>query len=55
MQKEIAAYNLAALRYVRRRHDSEHIAQFYEEGLGEEQIQERIAEGKKRKRVNLKS
>lgn len=55
MQKEIAAYNLAALRYVRRRHDSEHIAQFYEEGLDEEQIQERIAEGKKRKRVNLKS
>jgi U3 small nucleolar RNA-associated protein 12 len=49
--KTIIGYNLAAMNHIRRRNEQEHIAQFYEEGLSEEQVREKIAEGRKRKRV----
>ncbi|KAJ7507698.1 WD-repeat-containing protein [Mycena galericulata] len=55
-QKEIMGYNLAALQYIRRRNDSERVAQFFEEeGMDEEKIRAKIGEGKKRKRVTLKT
>ncbi|KAJ7499020.1 WD-repeat-containing protein [Mycena latifolia] len=54
-QKEVIGYNLAALQYIRRRNDSERVAQFYEEGMDEEKVRARIAEGKKRKRVSVKT
>lgn len=55
-QKDVIRYNLTALDFVKRKNDSERITQFYdEEGLDEEKIKSKIAEGKKRKRVNLKS
>lgn len=55
-QKETIGYNLAALQYIRRRNDADRTAQFYEEeGLNEEAIRTRIAEGKKRKRVTLQA
>jgi U3 small nucleolar RNA-associated protein 12 len=45
-------YNLAALQYIRRQNDAQRAAQFFEEeGLDEEKVRARIAEGKKRKRV----
>ncbi|KAJ7744543.1 WD-repeat-containing protein [Mycena maculata] len=55
-QKEVMGYNLAALQYIRRRNDSERVAQFYEEeGMDEDKVRAKIAEGKKRKRVTLKT
>lgn len=54
-QKEIIGYNLAALQYIRRCNASDRTAQFYEEELDEEKVRAKIAEGKKRKRVNLKA
>ncbi|KAJ7283753.1 WD-repeat-containing protein [Mycena rebaudengoi] len=54
-QKEVIGYNLAALQYIRRRNDSDRTAQFYEEGMDEEKVRAKIAEGKKRKRVTLKA
>ena len=43
------------MQFIRRKNDSERITQFYdEEGFDEEMVKSRIAEGKKRKRVNLK-
>lgn len=55
-QKETIGYNLAALQYIRRRNEAERTAQFFEEeGLDEEKVRARIAEGRKRKRVNLKA
>ncbi|KAG6918919.1 hypothetical protein DXG01_010574 [Tephrocybe rancida] len=54
-QKDILGYNLAALQYIRRRNDADRTAQFYEEeGMDEEKVRARIAEGKKRKRVDIK-
>ncbi|KAF9469098.1 WD-repeat-containing protein [Collybia nuda] len=53
-QKEIIGYNLAALQYIRRRNTSNRTAQFYDE-LDEESVRAKIAEGKKRKRVNIKT
>jgi len=53
--KDTIRYNLAAMQFIRRKNDSERIALFYdEEGLDEEIVKSKIAEGKKRKRVNLK-
>lgn len=55
-QKDTIRYNLAALQIIRRKNDSERLAQFYEEeGLDEEKVKSKIAEGKKRKRVHLKT
>jgi U3 small nucleolar RNA-associated protein 12 len=55
-QKDVIGYNLAALQLIRRKHDSERTAQFFDEqGLDEEGVKSKIAEGKKRKRVNLKA
>ncbi|KAL0949715.1 hypothetical protein HGRIS_009754 [Hohenbuehelia grisea] len=55
-QKEVIGYNLAALRYMQRRNDAERVAQFHlEDTMDEEQIRAKIAEGKKRKRVNVKA
>ncbi|KAJ7699976.1 WD-repeat-containing protein [Mycena rosella] len=55
-QKEVIGYNLAALQYIRRRNDSDRVAQFYEEeGMDEQKVRAKIAEGKKRKRVTLKA
>lgn len=53
-QKKVIGYNLAALQYIRRRNASDRTAQFYEE-LDEEQVRAKIAEGKKRKRINLQA
>jgi U3 small nucleolar RNA-associated protein 12 len=54
-QKDIIGYNLAALQCIRRRSELDTTSQFLEEGLNEEQVREKIAEGKKRKRIQLKS
>ena len=54
-QKEVMGYNLAALQYLRRKDESNRTAQFHEEAIDEEAARARITEGKKRKRVNLKS
>jgi len=55
-QKETIGYNLAALQYIRRRNEAERTAQFYEEeGLDEEKVRAKISEGRKRKRVNVKT
>ncbi|TFY59804.1 hypothetical protein EVJ58_g5546 [Rhodofomes roseus] len=55
-QKDTVAYNLAALKYIKRQNDAQRIAEFYEEeGMDEEKVRERITEGKKRKRVAIKS
>ncbi|KII95241.1 hypothetical protein PLICRDRAFT_34085 [Plicaturopsis crispa FD-325 SS-3] len=55
-QKDTIGYNLAALQFLRRKNDGERVAQFYEdEGLDEEKVRAKIAEGKKRKRVTLKA
>jgi len=55
-QKDVIGYNLVALQFIRRKNDSERVAQFYEEdGMDEEKVKARIAEGTKRKRVNLKA
>jgi U3 small nucleolar RNA-associated protein 12 len=54
-QKDVISYNLAALQYIRRKNEFERTAQFYEEGLDEEKVEAKIAEGKKRKRVHLKA
>jgi U3 small nucleolar RNA-associated protein 12 len=54
-QKDTIGYNLAALQYIRRQNDAQRTAQFYEEeDMNEEKVRARIAEGKKRKRVNVK-
>ena len=54
-QKDVLGYNLAALQYIRRQNDAHRTAQFYEEeGLDEENVRARIAEGKKRKRVDIR-
>lgn len=53
-EKNRISYNLAALGYIKRQNDAERLAMFYEEeGMDEEKIKARIAEGKKRKRVQL--
>jgi len=53
-QKELLGYNLAALQYIKRKNDSDRIAQFYEEEeMDEEKVKARLAEPKKRKRVAL--
>ena len=55
-QKDNISYNLAALQYIRRRNEAERTAQFYEEeGLDEEKARAKIVEGKKRKRVTVKT
>lgn len=55
-QKDTISYNLAALKYIKRQNDAQRIAEFYEEeGMDEEKIRERIAEGKKRKRITIKA
>jgi U3 small nucleolar RNA-associated protein 12 len=55
-QKEVIGYNLAALQYIHRRGEAERTVRFYdEELLDEEKAREKIAEGKKRKRVNIKA
>ncbi|KAF7983876.1 hypothetical protein HWV62_18218 [Athelia sp. TMB] len=55
-QKDTIGYNLAALQHIRRKNDADRVAQFYEEeGMDEEAVRARIAEGKKRKRVTLKA
>jgi len=50
-QKQTMDYNLAALQFIQRQAKAQRTAQFYEEGLDEEKVQTRLAEGKKRKRV----
>ena len=55
-QKEIMGYNMAALQHIRRRNESDRVAQFFEEELDEEKVRAKIAEGKKkRKRVVLQA
>jgi U3 small nucleolar RNA-associated protein 12 len=53
-QKLTVNYNLAALQFIRRQSDARRTAQFYEEtGIDEQKVLAKIAEGKKRKRVNI--
>ncbi|KAI0776016.1 WD-repeat-containing protein [Trametes elegans] len=56
-QKDTIGYNLAALRFIQRQTDAKRTAEFYEEeeDLTEEKVREKIAEGKKRKRVSIKA
>ena len=54
-QKDTLSYNLAALKYIKRQTEAELTAEFYEEEMDEEKVRERIAEGKKRKRVSIKA
>lgn len=55
-QKDTIGYNLAALNHIRRKNEADRIAQFYEEeGMDEEAVRAKIAEGKKRKRVTLRA
>ncbi|KAK7695479.1 hypothetical protein QCA50_000115 [Cerrena zonata] len=54
-QKDTISYNLAALRYIKRQSDAQLTAEFYEEEMDEEKVKERIADSKKRKRVNIKA
>jgi len=53
-QKSTINYNLAALQFIRRQGDARRTAEFYEEAdLDEQKVLAKIAEGKKRKRVNI--
>lgn len=53
-QKDEIGYNFAALQYIRQQHEAERTALFYEqEGMDEEKVRARLAEGKKRKRVMI--
>lgn len=53
-QKQEIGYNLAALQFVRQRHEAERISHFLEqENMDEEKVRARLAEGKKRKRVAI--
>ncbi|EIN10729.1 WD-repeat-containing protein [Punctularia strigosozonata HHB-11173 SS5] len=55
-QKQTIGYNLAALEYIRRQNEASRTAQFYEEeGLDEAKVRAKIADGRKRKRVNIKA
>ncbi|KAJ3788819.1 WD-repeat-containing protein [Lentinula aff. detonsa] len=54
-QKEVIGYNLAALKYLRRRDQAERVAHFFEDEASAEQLRLQISEGRKRKRVNLVS
>ena len=55
-QKGDISYNLVALQFIRRKNDSERTAQFYEEEeMDEEKVKAKIAEGRKRKRVQMKT
>lgn len=54
-RKDTLSYNLAALRYIKRQSEAELTAEFFEEEMDEEKVKERIADGKKRKRVSIKA
>ena len=54
-RKDTLSYNLAALKYIKRQTEAELTAEFYEREMDEEKVKERIAEGKKRKRVSIKA
>lgn len=54
-EKDVVGYNLAALRYITRKNEAERITHFPEGYGDEEKAEERIAEGKKRKRVSIKA
>jgi U3 small nucleolar RNA-associated protein 12 len=54
-QKDIMGYNLAALQYLRRRNESDRTVEFFEETMDEETVRSKIAEGRKRKRVDVKA
>ncbi|KAJ8086500.1 beta transducin [Marasmius tenuissimus] len=54
-QKEMIGYNLAALQYLRQRNGHDRTAQFFEEEQDEETVRTKISEGKKRKRVSIKT
>ena len=56
-QKDTIGYNLAALRFIQRQTDAKRTAEFYEEeeDITEDKVREKIAEGKKRKRVSIKA
>lgn len=49
------SYNLVALKYIQRQSTAQQVAEFYEAEMDEEAVKERIAEGKKRKRVSIKA
>ena len=53
-QKDTISYNLAASKFIKRQSDAKLTAEFFEEVLDEEKVRERIADGKKRKRVSIK-
>jgi U3 small nucleolar RNA-associated protein 12 len=51
-QKSTISYNLAALQFIRRQSNARHTAQSYV-GLDEQKVLSKIADGKKRKRVQI--
>jgi U3 small nucleolar RNA-associated protein 12 len=58
-QKDTIGYNLAALHFLKRQHDSKKTAEFYEQDktgeLTEEEVRAKLAQGaKKRKRAIIK-
>jgi len=56
-QKQTLGYNMAALKFIRRQYEADRTAGLMEsEGMDEEKVRERIAEGqKKRKRISVKA
>ncbi|KAG9034074.1 hypothetical protein FRB95_013843 [Tulasnella sp. JGI-2019a] len=55
-QKEEIGYNLAALQYIRQQHETQRISHFLEqENMDEDKVRARLAKGKKRKRVGIKT
>lgn len=55
-EKDVVGYNLAALQYVRRKNEEESTALFLEkEDMNESKIHQLITEGKKRKRLSIKT
>jgi len=54
-EKDVVGYNLAALKYISRKNEAERVTHFPEGYIDEEKAEERVAEGKKRKRVSLKA
>lgn len=55
-QKDVIGYNLAALRYMRKRNDVDRMAQFYDKEYSDEkELRSHLNDSKKRKRVELRT
>ena len=55
-QKDTIGYNLAALQYIQRRNEADRSPHFYDQEVpDEERVRARIMEGRKRKRIEIKT